>query len=289
MYEVCKSIATAARSSFLMRKFIQVFSLCMVLIFYAEFTFSQDSLITRHQVYGHRDGMAMYYDVVEPADSNGLGIVLIVSGGWVSDENVLTTNKPFWNVFLENGYTLFQIYHPAHPKYRIPDAFEALKIGIHHIQENSHKFGVDNQRLGIFGTSTGGHLALLLAMSVEPEMRTANDFSAVVAMMPIVDVRDTAPDAELFGARYLDFDLKLIPQVSPVDYVSADDPPTLLIHGTRDRVVNYEKNSVRMQALLDNVGVENRLLAVDADHEIFPQPLLDETHAVMLEWFDQHL
>tara|TARA_R110002073_G_scaffold60507_1_gene152124 strand:- start:507 stop:1325 length:819 start_codon:yes stop_codon:yes gene_type:complete len=255
----------------------------------SQYAFSQDTDITRHQVYGHRDGMAMYYDVEKPIESNGLGIVLVVSGGFVSGEDVLTTNKPFWSVLLENGFTLFQIYHPAHPKYRIPDAFEALKTGIAHIQENSHKFGVNSERLGIFGTSTGGHLALLLAMSVEPDMRSVDDFKAVVAMMPIVDIRDTLPDEELFGARFLDFDPQLIPMVSPVDYVSSDDPPTLLIHGTRDRAVNYQKNSLRMRSLLDAARVENRLLPVDADHEIFPQPLLGEAHQAILEWFNQHL
>lgn len=233
--------------------------------------------------------MAMYYDVEVPANSNGLGIVLVVSGGYVSGEDNLTISKPFWNVLLRSGYTLFQIYHPAHPTYRIPDAFNALKLGFQHIKENSESFGVDSKRLGIFGVSTGGHLALLLSMSVEPADRTERDFKAVVAMMAPVDVRDISPDAELFGARFLDFDPALIPVVSPVDYVSGDDPPTLLINGTQDQTINFEQNGVRMHSLLDKAGVESRLLAVDADHEIYPEPLLSETHVAILDWYEKHL
>lgn len=264
-------------------------TLFLLLISAANNLIAAETEITRHQVYGHRDGMAMYYDVEVPAEANGLGIVLVVSGGFVSGEDNLTIIKPFWNVLLENGYTLFQVYHPAMPVYRIPDAFDALQAGVQHIQANSENFGVDNERLGIIGVSSGGHLALLLAMSVEAATRSATDFKAAVALMPIVDVNDTSMEAELFGARFLDFDPVLIPGLSPVNHVSPDDPPTLLIHGTTDQAVDYEKNSVRMQALLDEEGVENRLLAVDTGHEVFEQPLLGETHAAILGWFAAHL
>ncbi|PCI75348.1 MAG: hypothetical protein COB20_13160 [SAR86 cluster bacterium] len=250
---------------------------------------AQDTDITRHQIYGHRDGMAMFYDVEVPANANGLGIVLIVSGGFVSGEDNLNIIEPFWNILLENGYTLFQIYHPAHPVYRIPDAFAALKIGVQHIQDNSAQFDVDSERLGIFGVSTGGFLSLLLGMSVEADERSAYDFKAIVAMMPPVDVLDVDFDAELFGARYLDFDPALYSIVSPINYVSADDPPTLLIHGTTDQAVPYERTSVRMQSLLEEAGVKNRLVSVDAGHEIFPEPYLSEAHSAILEWFERHL
>lgn len=251
--------------------------------------YSAETELLRHQVYGHRDGMAMFYDVEIPPDPNGLGIVLVVSGGWVSGEDNLNLSKPFWDVLLDEGYTLFEIYHPAIPSYRIPDAFNALQAGVRHIQENGAKFGVDTDRLGVIGISSGGHLALLLGMSVNPEERSSSDFNAVVALMPIVDIRDLDPDAELFGARYLDIDQELIPEVSPVDHVTADDPPTLLIHGTRDRAVNYEKNSLRLQSLLEANGVENALLPVDADHEVFPEPYLGQAHTAILDWFSEHL
>lgn len=250
---------------------------------------AQDNEVLAHQIYGHRDGMAMFYDVEIPVEPNGLGIVLVVSGGFVSGPDNLNITKPFWEVLLKNGYTLFQIYHPAMPKYRIPDAFDALKLGVQHIQDNSANFGVDNERLGIIGVSTGGHLALLLSMAVVPSERAPDDFKAVVALMPLVDIRDTSPEEELFGARFLDFDSELVPTVSPVDYVSPDDPPTLLIHGTKDQAVDFEKNSLRMQSLLSEAGVQNRLISVDAGHEVFSEPLLGTTHSAILEWFGQHL
>ncbi len=250
---------------------------------------SQETAITAHQVYGYKDGMAMYYDVEAPLEPNGKGIILIVSGGFVSGEDNLNIIRPFWKVLLEEGYTLFQLYHPAHPTYRIPTAFEALQSGIEHIKINSLKFGVDRNRLGLFGVSSGGFWSLLLGMSVDPEQRQYSDISAVVAMMPLIDINDPAFDTSLFGARFLDFDPALYDEVSPVNYVSADDPPVLLIHGTRDEAVDFQRNSLRMKGLLDEIGVENSLLEIDAGHEVFPEPHLSETHEAIIDWYRKHL
>jgi len=265
----------------LMKRRNAVLSLVLTIFLTTGSVYAQDTAISRHQIYGHRDGMAMFYDVEQPSNANGLGVVLIVSGGFVSGQDNLDIIEPFWNVLLKDGYTLFQIYHPAHPTYRIPDAFAALQTGVQHIHDNSAKFNVDGERLGVFGVSTGGFLALLLGMSAEVPI----DFKAIVAMMPPVDVLDTDFDAELFGARYLDFDPQLYAEVSPVNHVTPDDPPTLLIRGTNDQAVPYERTSVRMQALLNEANVENKLLSVDAGHEVFPEPILSEAHQAILEWF----
>ncbi len=255
----------------------------------AAFINAQDTAITKHQVYGYRDGLAMYYDVEAPLESNGKGIILVVSGGMVSGTDNLNIVKPFWKVFLDEGYTLFQLYHPAHPTYRIPDAYEALKLGIADIKTNSLKFGVDRNRLGLFGVSTGGFLALLLSMSIDPSERSFADIEAVIALMPPVDVQDPAFDLELFGARLLDFDPALYSVMSPINHVSSDDPPVLLIHGTNDQAVSFERNSVRMKAELDKAGVDSRLVAVDAGHETFREPHLSNVHAEMVAWFNRYL
>lgn len=250
---------------------------------------AQTTTVSPHHIYGHRDGMAMYYDVETPGSPNGLGIVFMVSGGWVSGADNLNISRPFWTVLLEEGYTLFEVYHPAMPRYRIPDAVDAVRLAVADIKQKSESFGVDSNRLGVFGISAGGHLALQAAFEVDPAERAEGDFKAVVAIMPITDVANIPPETELFGARQLDFDAGLIPQISPINFVTPDDPPTLLVHGTLDRAVDPQQNSVRLQARLDETGVENGLLMVEAGHEIFPEPLMEEVHAAMLAWFEENL
>ena len=267
---------------------IHCLTLFMALSFVGQVS-AQASEIDRHNVYGHKDGMAMYYDVEVPSSPNGLGVVFIVSGGFLSGADNLNIARPFWEVLLEHGYTLFQIYHPGMPTYRVPDAVEALRTGIQHIKDNSESFGVDPERLGVLGISSGGHLALQLSMEIEPGKRRDNDFKAVIAIMPITDLGNIPPEAELFGARLLDFDPELIPVLSPVNHVTPDDPPILIVHGTKDQAVNFEANSVKLDAMLKEAGVESKLLALDARHEVFYEQLMSETHTAMLDWLQKHL
>lgn len=52
----------------------------------------------------------------------------------------------------------------------------------------------------------------------------------------------------------------------PIEHISADYPPTLLIHGVQDTDVPHDR-SVMMAAALRDAGVEHRLISVEgAEH-----------------------
>lgn len=259
----------------------------VLLISVCTLSFAQSASIQKDVVYGHLDGMAMVYDVVKPQGPNGLGIIIVVSGGWHSGPENLALVTPFYDVLLSEGYTLFQLYHPSMPTYVVPDAYKGVKLGLNHIFENAETFGVDPDRLGISGVSSGGHLALLLAMDNEERGANEHRLATVVAFMPPVDLRGQAGNVRATPA--LDFDAALEPELSPVDYASADDSPVLFIHGSNDQVVPYEENSVRLEALLRAANVPTQLFTVNAGHEVFPEPEMVKAHEVMLSWFEEHL
>jgi hypothetical protein len=58
----------------------------LILFFIPVYTLAQQNyLITPDVVYGHKAGMALTYDVIQPVDSsNGAGIIHVVSGSWIS-------------------------------------------------------------------------------------------------------------------------------------------------------------------------------------------------------------
>src|SRR4051794_18785987 len=68
-------------------------------------------------VYGHKDGMALTFDVIKPANPNGSAVLWIQSGGWysgwVDPKGWLGVGK----VFLDKGITLFIVRHGSAPKY----------------------------------------------------------------------------------------------------------------------------------------------------------------------------
>lgn len=82
---------------------------------------AQESTLISNVVYGFKDGMAMYYDVEIPAKPNGKGVIFVVSGGWHSGKENLDATRPFWEVLLAEGYTVFELYHPGMPTQEFPD------------------------------------------------------------------------------------------------------------------------------------------------------------------------
>ncbi len=59
-------------------------------------------------VYGHKDGMALTFDVFKPAgEPNGAGILLMESGGWVSRWWPPELTKRYLEPLLEKGFTAF--------------------------------------------------------------------------------------------------------------------------------------------------------------------------------------
>lgn len=249
---------------------------------------AQEGISHRDIVYGHKDGMAMVYDVAVPSNANGAGIIFVVSGGFLSSIQQQQMISPVVSPLYEAGFTVFYLRHPSTPKYLAPEIYDALKIGMTHILENSSDFGVDRSRVGTLGMSTGGLLSLLLAVD-HPESVGLSDGlrpSASVAYMPVTDIRPQVGNVR--ATPSLGFDPELAPQLSPIDFVSSDDPPILFIHGNLDQVVSPQE-SVAMHERLMSAGVETELLTVEADHELFSGEIKQTSDSAMVQWFTQHL
>ena len=136
--------------------------------------------------------------------------------------------------------------------------------------------------------STGGLLSLLLAVD-QPEALDLADGTrpaASVAYMPVTDIRPQVGNVQ--ATPSLDFDPGLAPQLSPIDFVSADDPPLLFIHGSRDQIVDPEE-SARMHGRLVSAGVATELLTVDAGHELFSGDIKEAADSAAVQWFTEHL
>jgi acetyl esterase/lipase len=205
-------------------------------------------------IYGRKAGMALTYDVLRPDSAfNGAGIIHIVSGGWRSE--YLPPDSVDFNYFpfLDRGYTVFIVRHGSAPLFKVPDAVDDIQSALDHIMTHAGSYSVDKHRLGIYGGSAGGQLALM-AGTARDEDRPA----AVVAFFPPTDLtRFPAFMAKMFPA--MDFDAAMVPAVSPINYVSPGDSPTLLIHGDLDLIVPMKQSELMYDALEAN-GVPARLV-----------------------------
>jgi acetyl esterase/lipase len=114
-------------------------------------------------VYGHRHGKELTMDIVRPkSGSNGLGIALMVSGGWKSAPPG-STPVEMMAPLLRRGYTIFAISHMSQPESTVMEIIEDMHQGIRHVRYHADKYRIDPERLGVTGGSAGGHLSLMLA------------------------------------------------------------------------------------------------------------------------------
>lgn len=248
-------------------------------------SFAQEEISQRDVVYGHKDGMAMVYDVAQPSgNANGAGIIFVISGGFFSAIESQQMIAPVARPMLDAGFTIFYLRHPSTPKYLAPEIYAALQLGRDHILSHAANFGVNPAKIGTLGMSTGGLLALLLAVD-HPAEATSRP-AATVAYMPITDIRPHVGNVR--ATPSLGFDPLLAPSLSPIDFVSADDPPTLFIHGSQDQVVSPE-DSKEMHAKLLSFGVTTQLLSVEAGHELFTGNAKESADSAALKWFTAEL
>lgn len=257
--------------------------------------------ITPDVIYGHKAGMALTFDAVRPQKSNGVGILFMMSGGWVSawvpPQTLLDVKPPnpfqFFHQLVDHGYTLFIVRHGSSPQFKVPEAVADVRRAARYIRLHADDFKIDPNRIGVCGGSAGGHLSLMLGTASDDGDKNAKDeidrasdrVAAVVAYFPPVDLRQWIGDKR-FPA--LDFEPKLAESVSPLLHVSKDDPPTLLIHGDKDDLVKLD-NSERIEAAFKKEGVECQLIVMPGAGHGFGSEQGKQASEALIDWFDRHL
>lgn len=246
-------------------------------------------------VYGHKDGMALTFDVFKPeGNANGAGVLFMVSGGWVSRWAPPETYMPFFKPVLDKGFTVFAVRHGSSPIFKVPDARADVGRAVRFIRLHAGEYGVDAERLGVFGGSAGGHLSLMLGLdgdegdteAKDEVLRQSSAVAAVVAYFPPVDLREWVGPSDRFPA--LDFDAGLAESVSPILYVSSDDPPTLLVHGDSDTLVPIS-NSELIYAALKKAKVKTKFITIEGAGHGFGGDDAKRASEALVSWFEKHL
>jgi acetyl esterase/lipase len=250
--------------------------------------------LTPDVVYGHKDGMALTFDVFRPASPNGAAILYMVSGGWVSRWTPAEGRARGFAGLLEKGFTVVSVRHGSSPRYKVPEAEADVRRALRYVHLRAAELGIDADRIGVYGGSAGGHLSLMLGLvsddgtqANDPVLQAPSRVAAVVAYYPPVDLREMVGPSERFPA--LDFAREQAESISPVLYATPDDPPTLLIHGDADELVNIS-HSVRMYEALQGARIESEFVTIPGGNHGFTNPEhRARAQALMIDWFDRHL
>ncbi len=254
-------------------------------------------------VYGHKDGLALTFDVLKPdKEPNGAAILFLVSGGWYSRWSPPEATRAFLKPYLDRGYTVLAIRHGSSPRYGIPDAVADVRRAVRFVRQNAERFGIDPSRMAALGMSAGGHLALMLATTGDDGQPDAGRFAwttvssrlaTVVALVPPTDLRIMAWDAPIRTPMYRQFPALNLPldaaaENSPLLQVTNDDAPALVIMGGKDTLVPA-KHGEWIQKAFEKHDVPSQLVILeDSGHGLEGEDR-ETAMRTVLEWFDGHL
>ncbi len=255
-------------------------------------------------VYGHKDGMALTFDVFKPkTHANGAAVIFIVSGGWISPYITPDLALPRYQELLDAGFTVITLRHGGSPKYLIPEIVADVRRGVRFIRYHAKDWGFDPNRLGVYGGSAGGHLALMIglasdngdATAKEDFMKVSDRVQAVVAYFPPVDLRPLArglnpPPSGGVLDRFpaLNFEKEKAADYSPIVFVTPDDPPTLLIHGDKDELVNISNSQIIFDAFKKN-NVKTDFITIPGAGHGFKGEDAKRAMSATVSWFEQTL
>ena len=215
-------------------------------------------------------------------------LVFIHGGGWRGGRKDGGLNRI--HGFLKSGnYAGVSVGYRLSNEVKWPAQIHDCKAAIRWIRANAKKHGLDGHKIAVHGTSAGGHLVAMLGTSssvkaMDGSIGHHTDQSTKVAC--VVDcfgptnflrmddfesriVHDAAdsPESLLIGGAIQDNKKKTL-TADPISYVTKDDSPFLIVHGTKDMAVPYNQ-SVILNAALNKVGVPTALLTVvDGGHGV---------------------
>lgn len=191
-------------------------------------------------------------------------IILIHGGGWNSgSKNDFVSYIDSFQKRMPD-YAIFNInYRLVNGSNLFPTQEKDVKAAIDFVVNNSTEYHINKNKLVLLGVSAGGHLALLQGYKYHnPKVAAIIDFFGPTDLLtmfqkpwhpyvPFVLQMITGTTPKQNAAVYK--------QSSPVNYVSANSAPTLILHGSNDKIVNVSQ-SRSLKNKLDKAGVKNELV-----------------------------
>jgi len=231
--------------------------------------------ITYCEVDGLNLEMDMAWDDVIPGPRPT--VIFIHGGGWFNGTRELYSDETM--LFAQDGYTAFTISYrltslpnafddPYAVGAQYPDPIDDVKCAVNHIFDNAAFYEVDTTRVALYGESSGGHLAMMTAY-VDPRIKAIVSWYGPSQLSKLYRTSsEAAKVAKFMGGSPMEVGNAIYQEASPLNYVTEDSQPTLVIQGTGDTIVPAQQSRMLQQALAP-LSPESRFLYIPgADHGV---------------------
>ena len=239
-------------------------------------------------------------------------IIWVHGGGWTSGDKSLSADSPQFRQTIR-GYAVASINYRLSQEAKFPAQIEDCKAAVRWLRAHAVQYNLDPSRIAAWGPSAGGHLVTLMGTSAgatdlegdEENLDYSSRVQAVVDWFGPIDLLKMYADSLSFPCNLIDHNSIFSPEslligcaiqtcpdkterANPLNYVSADDPAFLIMHGTDDCLVGPTQ-SQRLYNALTAAGIEASLKFIEgAGHggSEFDNP---ENRKLVDDFFDQHL
>lgn len=220
----------------------------------------------------------MVVDIYMPKKKGGPKplVLYIHGGGWVAGHTrhsgALSNFPAVLAKLAAEGFVVASLEYRLSGEAPFPAQLQDARAALRFLKANAEKYGIDAAKTGIWGGSAGGHLTALTAYSCGDASFDAGKApegsecaQAIVSWYGVFDFAPmlkraaanpspNAPENMLLRCDPARCDPALVARVSPVSFIDAKDPPTLLIHGEEDKVVEVTQSRLA-EAKLKEAGV----------------------------------
>jgi len=218
------------------------------------------------------------FDLYLPAGCNAGGMPLVV---WIHGDSWRDGSKADCPLtWLANeGYAVASIGYRLSDTAVFPAQLDDCRAAIAEIEQNFEVWGIDPKRVAVVGSGAGGHLAALVGLTslsaaaraaatdpagdtTLPRIAAVCTVAAPTSLTTLGPEQDRAgsPASRLVGGPLPEF-REAAQRASPITYVSADDPPVLILHGASDDSVP-SKQAVEFAATLKAADVDTTLVVL---------------------------
>jgi acetyl esterase/lipase len=195
----------------------------------------------------------------DPVQATGAAIVVCPGGGY----NVLVDyeGRDYALWLNSHGIAAFVLkYRLASDGYHHPSMLLDAARGLRTVRARASEWNVDPKRIGIIGSSAGGHLASLLLTHFDAGTPDAADPIERVSSRPdlgilcyaVISAGQFAHKGSIRNAAGPGADDVLLEELSNEKHVSADTPPCFIWHTYDDKVVPVENSLMFAEALRRN-------------------------------------
>ena len=256
----------------------------------AKSTFDSAKLGTaeRDVTYCTMNNLPQKMDIYYPSSGGPWPVLMYVHGGsWYQGDKA---EGEGWRGMNEQGFLVVSVnYRLGDYQTKFPAMIEDVKCAVRYLRAHASDYNVDPDHIGAIGASAGGHLVALLGTAdqsagwdVGEYLEQSSRVQAVISMAGIADFTSNIPSG-LNGSIYYAFGKlagKDTPEnvtVSPITYITSDDPPFLILHGDRDGVVPLEQAKILNQKLTE-ANVSNKFVIVEGGDHGLQSPTGGETN-----------